>query len=469
MSFAPNDDLQRAKDALTVLRLWEFAALPAAVEGRDGKFFSPFREERTPSFSISKEGRVWCDFGGGPDAKGGVWEFAERVWPNASPGEIAAKLIEASGIVPTPRRVEQPAAAGGAAEASPELKRAAAEMERKRRLREAEERPYLEREKWLQRPEIKPAAPWPAAVRERWAEGVKFLLENPKRADAIAADRGWPIGWAAELVRQNLLSFVVERRFDLGDPRGRRQKAFRVDAPVSKGAAAALDPIGYHQRFFLPPKGDLPAQKKWMFLPSVPKFRPQSAYEQALLEYGAQHGSVPPAPAALVPPLPFVLGDLKTTRLIVLLEGQWDAITFYGACGWFYDDDQVEALPEAGVAVFGIRGAQGVDPFLGHWWPWLARVGARCWIIADNDAAGGTWREAPPAERGKIQMPSFADRLKAAGCRDVLVSWLKPGPWGKDFNDYYKASAAAGRAPGPDAMRRWMQREGLLTAAGRFA
>lgn len=98
MSFEPNDDLQRAKASLTIERLCEYAGR-SLQKGRDGKFFSPFREERTASFSLSREGRVWCDFGGGPDMKGGAWELAEHFWPNASKQEIAKHLIEASGII----------------------------------------------------------------------------------------------------------------------------------------------------------------------------------------------------------------------------------------------------------------------------------------------------------------------------------------------------------------------------------
>jgi hypothetical protein len=464
MTFQPNDDLQRAKAELTILRLWEFAALPAAREGRDGKYFSPFRDERTPSFSISQQGRVWCDFGGTGQTKGGVWEFAEKVWPNASPGEIAAKLIEASGIVPTPRA--SPVAAGdqAATPVDPALKRAAADLARKRQLREADERPYLERDKRLERPELKPATPWPGVVRDRFAEGINFLRQNPKKVHDLARDRGWPDEWAWELLELELVSFPFERRFDGQEKFARRQKAFRVDAPVIKGSAAALDAIGYHQRFFIPARGNEPAQKKWMFIPSVPKFTPQSDFERAIEAFGKEHGSVRPSPAPLTPPLPFVLGDLNAPRVIVLLEGQWDAITFFGACGYFQD-----STPPAGIAVFGIRGSQGIDPFLAHWWPWLAHVAPLCWVIADNDPAGSAWREAPPAERGKIQMPSFAERLKAAGCRDVLISWLNRGPWGKDFNDYFKARVAAGAMPGPEPMQAWMRKVGVLSSSGRFA
>jgi hypothetical protein len=50
------------------------------------------------------------------------------------------------------------------------------------------------------------------------------------------------------------------------------------------------------------------------------------------------------------------------------------------------------------------------------------------------------------------------------GCRKVLTSWLKPGDWGKDFNDYYKAAK-----PGPAKMGDWMRRIGVMKEDGKWA
>jgi hypothetical protein len=161
-----------------------------------------------------------------------------------------------------------------------------------------------------------------------------------------------------------------------------------------------------------------------------------------------------------------VLGDLAAPRVVVLLEGQWDAVTFFGACGWFFDDDAVDPLPDTGCAVFGIRGAQGIDAFLSYWGEWLYRHKPRAWCIADNDAAGGTWREAPAAAPGLPRPPGLAEKLEAAGCRkgETLMTWLKPGAWGKDFNDYFKAAA-----PTVPKMRDWLQRVGILDGKGAWA
>ena len=78
MAYAPNDDLRRAKEAVTIFQLWAAAGLPGVPPTQDDMVKSPFRDEKTGSFSITKRGKVWRDFGGGPTDKGGVWEFAQR-------------------------------------------------------------------------------------------------------------------------------------------------------------------------------------------------------------------------------------------------------------------------------------------------------------------------------------------------------------------------------------------------------
>lgn len=190
----------------------------------------------------------------------------------------------------------------------------------------------------------------------------------------------------------------------------------------------------------------------------MPKGEPRSALEEAIVAYGESIGIEKGGRRSLVPPMPFVLGDIVAPKVIVLLEGQWDAISFYGACGLFEESTSL-----SGIAVFGIRGAQGTDAFLGHWAHWLDRVKPRAWLIADNDAAGKTWREPPPAESGMPRPPGLAERLTAAGCRSTLVSWLKPGSWGKDFNDYYRV-----KKPSAEAMATWLRNVGLLDKKGNW-
>lgn len=475
MSYPPNDDLKRAIDALTLFQVWaaayrEGAVLeaPPATE-RDGQFKSPFRDDgKSGSFSVCHQGRGFKDFGGNGE-KGGVWAFAGKCWPDllASKKELAKRLIELSGIPPTVPAPRPPAGAAGAVD--PALEQAAKTLERNRRIRAQEDAIYEERDKVLKVPQAKPVPAWPLCVRRHYVEGLDDLTADRARITKLAAERGWPVEFADGLVALGLVAYPLERWSVAGDKWAKRQKAFLVQAPrLGRTGSTALDSVGYHQRFYQPAANGRPENKGWVYVPSLPKHEPRSPLEHELVAYAAALGIAKGEPLRL-PPLPFVLGDVETPKTIVILEGQWDAATFFGACGYFHD----MAPASTGLTVFGIRGVQGIDAFLGHWGEWLRFHKPRAWVIADNDAAGGSWRDAPRAQPGLPQMPSLADRLVAAGCaggtRAPLVSWLKPGPWGKDFNDYYKARAAAGAAITPEKMRDWMRKTGIITASGGWA
>lgn len=453
-----NDDLPRALETLTIFQVWERAARDGAIMSigqnptRDGLVKSPFRDDgKTGSFSICKGGRGFKDFGGAGD-KGGVWKFATLCWPDTPKGDLAKLLIELSGITPT---VRQPGRVLTA-----EDRRAMIE-ERKERATQAVEAVYEQREKALEpKAEAKPVNLWPEFVRQRYLAGWTGLRHDAKRQRELADERGWPVEWVAEVVEMGLISYPIERWCEHGGENVRRQKAFRVDVPQVKlvagpsgnTASAAMIPVGYHQRWYMPEANGRPATKGWLYIPSVPKAEPKTSFEKSLLRYAAECGVTPEKISGLVPPLPFVLGDLATARVIVLLEGQWDAITFFGACGYFYDGND-----PTGIAVFGIRGVQGVDVFLAYWARWLRVNKPVAWLIADNDEAGKIWREPPPAEPGLPVPPSLAERMIHAGCRDVKTSWLKAGPWGKDFNDYYRHSK-----PSPARMAEWMTKVGIM-------
>lgn len=475
----PNDDLARAREVLTIFRVWEVAASEGALLPscpppiRDGLVKSPFREDgRNGSFSISHGGKGFKDFGG-DGSSGDVWKFAKLCWPNLTDGELARKYIDMSGIIRTPRPVgrsqESGARSGETPVVDPMLLKAAKAMAKRDNVRRLEDAVYEDLERQLEpKAEVKDVPAWPDCVRDRFAEGWRVLKGAPARMSQLAKDRGWPAEWVCELVGFELLSYPLERWISSGDMVHRRQKAFRVDiphitihaAPDGNGsiARAELRPIGYHQRWFVPPKNDEPAKKGWLYIPSVPKSE-QSDFDKDLTTYGASLGVTPDNRSGLFPPLPFVLGDLNAPKVIVLLEGQWDAITFFGACGYFED-----ANPPVGVCVFGIRGAQGLDVFLAYWAKWIRHNKPLAWVIADNDAAGQTWLRPPTAEEGMPRGPSFAERLEHVGCHKVLTSWLKPGQWGKDFNDYYKVAK-----PGAAEMAAWMQRVGVMKENGQWA
>lgn len=462
MAYEDNGDLGRALAALDIFTAWasahrEGATLVAAPQ-RDGVTKSPFREDGTKgSFSVIGGGKGFKDHGGSGEA-GGVWKFCQLCWPQDSKADTARRVITLSGIIPS---VRQPGAGGGQSKTIDYKAKAAA----------AQDAFYAEREKKLVPPKFKPVAPWPRCVFERWDEGCDALQADSARQEDIAKARGWPVHWVAEVVAGQKMGCPWERGATPGAKYAARQRAFVVEQPrFEPGGKLVLDQVGYHQHWFMPAKDGKPANKGWLYVPSTPKREPRGEFERELLAYSLENGSTQAAPRSLVPALPFVLGDLVNTQVIVILEGQWDAITFYGACGFFEESEQ----PPRGLAVFGIRGAQGMDVFLGAWAQWLRRVRPRAWVIADNDAAGGTWREQPAAEAGLPRPPSLGDRLIAAGCgggehdeaRAPVVSWLKKGNWGKDFNDYYKAFNGKFST---DGMWAWMRKQGIELAKGGHA
>lgn len=469
MAYTQNNDLRRALEALDIFRVWQVAyaegqllsAAPPA--GRDGQFPSPFRDDgKRGSFSICHKGRGFQDFGGN-GGKGGVWRFAEMCWPSLNSGDLAKKLIPLSGIIETP--APAPATPGTAAAAvDPSVAAAAKSIERRKLEREREDAIYREREDALAVKPLAPPAAWPDCVRDAYLEGVDFLRANPKTVARLAEERGWPCAWASELVDRELISYPWERWATPGEKYAKRHKAFAVQS-IKLGRAGTphgLMTAGYHQRFFVPAEGGRPEKKGWLYVPSLPKSERAriSPLERGIVDAIKARGVALEDVRALVPPVPFVIGDVVAPRLIVLLEGQWDAITFFGACGYLFDT----APAELGIAVFGVRGAQGTDAFLSYWGEWLRILKPAAWLIADNDAAGGSWRDAPAAEPGLPRPPSLAERLKHAGARAVTISWLKPGAYGKDFNDYFKATK-----PTPEKLFAWMRSRGVVDAGGKWA
>lgn len=162
--------------------------------------------------------------------------------------------------------------------------------------------------------------------------------------------------------------------------------------------------IGWHFRFDVRADGARPG---WVFMPNR-----------------REHGRG-------IPAVPYLAGgDFRTARLLVLCEGQWDALTFALAAGWLPHDT---AWPE-GVCVIGIRGAQGVRPFLEAYAPSWPDPPPNVLLLPDADSAGRTWFEA----HGTLEEP-LADRL-AVRARTVAVVQCENA---KDFNEAFKAGAFA--------------------------
>jgi hypothetical protein len=153
--------------------------------------------------------------------------------------------------------------------------------------------------------------------------------------------------------------------------------------------------VGWHVRL----KANDGEKAQWRFVPNE-----------------VEHGHSTPA-------LPFILGDFQSARLLAITEGQFDCITLAHAAGWLNHD---AAWPDW-VCVLGLRGANGINPFLSHYaafWP----KETKCWLLPDDDAAGKAWFE---PHNGK---ESFAERLSAL-CGEVHVETIVGA---KDFNQAWQ-------------------------------
>jgi hypothetical protein len=245
---------------------------------------------------------------------------------------------------------------------------------------------------------------WSDTVRERFLEGWKFL-----RNSEIAKERGWPVSVIDHLLERGLVSFPLlpwEIR-----KTGRRGIAFRVDKPeISKETGISTIPVGYHQRFIIQDR------KSWIYVPYIPS-KVSSPFQEVLLEEGRK-----------VAAFPFCLSTQKTMpERIVILEGQWDAITFFHASGWFNSSVESES-------VLGIRGSQSVSLFLNAYEPIIHQTES-IMLIPDNDLAGLSWIHG---------YDSFVNKLQQMTDARVLIQTPKGNGETKDFNDYFRINEAGG-------------------------
>lgn len=371
----PPNLLVAAKERVTIPMLWDLAIVPSAAPTRDGLVpINPLRDDRHPSFSLAEGGRVFVDFAR-DGCKGGVWDFIAHCRPQWSKAEIAAELKRRAGLSDV----------GSAAR--PRARKTVAKAAAKNSLQA-----------------------WPASVAARWEEGLAFLAGNEERREKIAHKRGWPVAVVDHLVAFGLISYpILPWRDD------RRGTAFLVQGPRRFPLGGiGLESIGYHQRFWITGKNGEEDRKAWVYVPNEKPIDERSRWP---LQFTAQK----------CPALPFVIGDLRNARLLVICEGQWDAITLFHAAGWFED-----AFPGR-VAVLGVRGAQGVGTFFDYYrdaWPWKPAA----WVLRDADVAGESWEPSGSWMPGK----SFADRL-GSFCSRVVVSSFRPeAGLGKDFNDAWR-------------------------------
>jgi hypothetical protein len=256
----------------------------------------------------------------------------------------------------------------------------------------------------------KQLAKMPMEAMVAWSEGVDYLRSNSALIERLAEFRGWPVPFARYLAEYACLSMPLYR--------DQRTVAFLVSAPEPLtnplGGRIVMHDIGFHCRI-KPREGE--AKASWRYVPNE-----------------SEHGQRTAA-------LPFIIGGswFDSARLLIITEGQWDALTFALAAGWLGDGDQ---WPD-GVCVIGIRGATGDKTFLQYyerfWSP-----NASCLLLPDSDSAGGKWAE------GKN---SFADRLGQL-CQKVAVIKCQCH---KDLNDLYRATEIT-----PQQIERLLASHGLL-------
>lgn len=388
-----DDVLPRAIRAVSVLRVAEALGINDLKMGMN---MSPFRDERTGSFSIFGDGHRSRFKDHGTAESGGCWKFVELARPDWESKEVAEFLIELAGMSAENRaRKKSPA----------ELRRERAE-ERRANFRKRRDVYKLDR--------IEACPAWSRLIRERFEEGCFHLLDEDNGVAArLAGERGWPIEWVIELATIGKLSVCPE-------PWGnKRQAAFLIEQPEldlrSKGMR--LSPVGYHQRFFDARAG----KKKFLFVPWKPRKNGSTEFYRHLSEINRS-----------VHPYPFVMGDTSRADVVVILEGQWDAITFWGALGLF--DYEASGPGGANVVVFGLRGAASEKIFIGRWGAWLQAHGPAVWCLIDNDEAGQKWRG-----RSDSGNPNLVARLRHLGLERVVVSWFGQV---NDFNDAFRADPA---------------------------
>jgi DNA primase len=219
-------------------------------------------------------------------------------------------------------------------------------------------------------------APMNDRLKKVWDEGLIFLRESSSEQERIAEWRGWRASTVEKMVMLGVMGMPIYR--------GHRREAFSVLVPG--GAVGGGQPFqaGFHVHT---------KELKGRF-----RFEP-----------------------AGIGAWPFVIGEVESCSVLVILEGQWDAISFYDA---LTDGKEFPAR----VAVAGIRGASSWRKLLT--WDWGQKV--QVFLFADGDVAGQEW----------LADDSLAAALRLR-CRAVHpFIWSADDDGVKDFNDFHKARAA---------------------------
>jgi len=429
--------LSQALDRLTLANVWDLAdsfGQGVRVPSRDGVVCSPFEPDRNPSFSISKGLRCWKDFKRGTPLSG-VKGFVRRCRPDWSEEDVNRYLIERAGLRWVSK--EEYAAEQAAKRGKDGAQRTAEQIlrEKKERRLQSQRAEKAARAKVLRDRRMDLAFPpvageplrWPSCVKKAFEGGTVTMLQDAKRMRQLADKRGWPLHWVECLLESGRLSWSPL-------PWEGHGVGFLVEAPRFASKSVTRVPTGYHVRYVKPLEGGK-VDKRWAYVPCHPKTWWTGSMADLLRAEAERLGLCDED--RWCPPAPFVLGNPDNApRLVIFTEGQWDAITIWGALGGFEDCAPCDLLSQ--TVVLGIRGVEGVDACLSHWGRWLRQHQPAVWILADNDAAGRKW-DTPDRPPGRPRAVSFVDRLHHAGLDRVVVSRIDPA-YGKDFNDYYRAA-----------------------------
>lgn len=415
-------------ERLTLADVWELAPDGSPAPERDGVRKSPFRDDAHPSFSISDNLTAWKDFATG-EKRQGVWNFVQASRPEWSKSQIAKYLIAAAGLEDQKRERKRSSSA------------ATLRKEKAEQRRELEEKIRRQRRERLQVTEGPALMAWPECVEHHWAKGEP----SQSQMTNLAERRGWPVEWVHALVDANQL------RWPTLPWNSKRFPAFIVALWSEK----RLAPHGYHQRIWTSDGGP-----DWLFVP----YRPKQATTPLLKAIDAWTNGTA---GSVVTPLPFVVGNPSTAKLWIIAEGQWDAVTLYGAIGGFEDAFEMP------ICVFGIRGAgSGIQAFFAYYAALIRKTRPQFWLFPDNDPASYEWEyryhAAGARERAEragkylkvseLPMPTFTERLRALVGEATKIPVTRiPRSIGKDFNDYWKA-----KRPTRDQILRQVEALGVL-------
>ncbi len=175
------------------------------------------------------------------------------------------------------------------------------------------------------------AASMPLDVFAEYQAGVELLKNNVAEQRRIAAWRGWDVGFVGMLARQGWLFSPIPKY--VNEP----VLAFLVGGPL--GDKREWIWTGYHARKMLP-------GTDWLYRPSL-----------------QTHGLT-------IPPSPLLLGNLNCARTLIMVEGEWDALSLVFALRWW--TPEALAIP-AEISIIGIRGLHTwgsfIPAYLGMWQP----------------------------------------------------------------------------------------------------